>query len=91
MKHNVYFDGNVQSLGLTTAEGTATVGVISPGKFTFSTSSEERMVIISGTLEVKLPGKDWAAMKKGAEFIVPGKSSFVVEAKADVSYICYYK
>jgi purine/pyrimidine-nucleoside phosphorylase len=91
MKHNVYFDGNVQSLGLITAEGPATVGVISPGKFTFSTSSEERMVIISGTLEVKLPGKEWVALKENTEFIVPAKSSFDVEAKADVSYICYYK
>ena len=91
MKHNIYFEGKVQSLGLTTSEGTATVGVISPEKFTFSTSSEEQMVIISGTLEVKLPGKEWVTMKKNTEFIVPAKSSFDVEAKSDVSYICYYK
>ena len=64
MKHNVYFDGKVQSLGLATAEGNATVGVISPGKFTFSTSTEERMAVTSGTLKVKLPGKDWVVIKK---------------------------
>ncbi len=64
MKHNIYFDGKVQSFGLTTEGGNATVGVISPGKFTFSTSTEERMAITSGTLKVKLPGKDWVAMKK---------------------------
>jgi uncharacterized protein YaiE (UPF0345 family) len=91
MKHNVYFEGNVQSLGLVTAEGNATVGVISQGKFTFSTSSEERMVITSGIIKVKLLGKDWVEMKKNAEFIVPAKTSFDVEAAADVSYICYYK
>jgi len=91
MKHNVYFEGKVQSLSLATADGDATVGVISPGKFTFSTSTEERMIITSGTLKVKLPGKDWAAMKINAEFIVPAKASFDVEANADVSYICYYK
>jgi hypothetical protein len=91
MKHNVYFEGKVQSLSLTNAEGDATVGVISPGKFTFSTSTEERMIITSGTLKVKLLGKDWAVMKKNTEFIVPAKSSFDVEADADVSYICYYK
>jgi hypothetical protein len=28
MKHNVYYDGRVQSLGLNTEEGSATVGVI---------------------------------------------------------------
>ncbi len=91
MKHNVYYEGKVQSLGLTTAEGPATVGVISPGKFTFSTSTEEQMAITSGTLKVKLPGKDWAAMNKNTEFIVPAKASFDVEADIDVSYICYYK
>jgi len=91
MKHNVYFDGKVQSLALSTAEGNATVGVISKGKFTFSTSSEERMIVTSGTLKVKLPGKDWVAMKNNTEFIVPAKASFDVEADADVSYMCYYK
>ena len=90
MKHNVYFEGNVQSIGLTTTEGDATVGVISPGKFTFSTSQEERMIVTSGILKVKLPGKDWVAMKKNTEFIIPAKASFDVEADADVSYICYY-
>ena len=91
MKHNVYFEGKVQSLGLTTTEGSATVGVISPGKFTFSTSTEERMVVTSGILKVKLPGKDWVPMNKNTEFIVPAKASFDVEADSDVSYICYYK
>jgi purine/pyrimidine-nucleoside phosphorylase len=91
MKHNVYFDGKVQSLGLITTDGNATIGVITPGTFTFSTSTEERMVITSGTLKVKLPGKDWVSMKKTTEFIVPANASFNVEADADVSYLCYYK
>jgi hypothetical protein len=91
MKHNRYFEGNVQSLSLTTAEGNATIGVITPGKFTFSTSSEERMVIVAGTLKTKLPGKDWAVVQTGGEFIVPPGNSFDVEADADVAYICYYK
>jgi Uncharacterized protein conserved in bacteria len=91
MKHNIYFDGKVQSLGLITEEGNATVGVISQGKFTFSTSSEERMIVTSGTLKVKLPNQNWKTMGRNAEFIVPANSSFDVEADADVSYICYYK
>ena len=91
MKHNNYFDGKVQSLSLIAEGGNATVGVISPGKYTFSTSSEERMVITSGTLKVKIPGKEWLTMKKNNEFTVPAKASFDVEADADVSYICYYK
>ncbi|HVN49123.1 MAG TPA: pyrimidine/purine nucleoside phosphorylase [Bacteroidota bacterium] len=91
MKHNSYFDGQVQSLSLTTADGSATVGVISKGAFTFGTSSQERMVITSGTLKAKLPGTEWKSFSKNTEFIVPPNSSFDVEADSDVSYICYYK
>src|SRR4030042_3568814 len=55
MKHNVYFDGKVQSLALETENGSATIGVITPGRYTFSTSTEERMVVTSGVLRAKLP------------------------------------
>lgn len=56
MKHNVYFDGKVQSLGLDEREGCATVGVIEPGTYSFSTSSEERMTMVAGSMRVRLPG-----------------------------------
>ena len=91
MKHNIYFDGKVQSLALITEEGNATVGVISPGRFSFSTSSEEHMIVTSGKLKVKLPNQDWKTMGKNSEWIVPANSSFDVEVDKDVSYICYYK
>jgi uncharacterized protein YaiE (UPF0345 family) len=39
IKHSTYFDGKVQSLGINTEQGYATVGVIEPGKYTFSTTS----------------------------------------------------
>jgi purine/pyrimidine-nucleoside phosphorylase len=91
MKHNSYFDGTVQSLALETTSGAATVGVITPGKYTFNTSTEERMVVVAGTLKAKLPGKDWADFPQGKEFIVPANASFDVEAAKDVAYICYYK
>jgi purine/pyrimidine-nucleoside phosphorylase len=91
MKHNSYFDEQVQSLSLTTAEGNATVGVINKGKFTFGTATQERMVITSGTLKAKLPGAEWKSFGENTEFIVAPNSSFDVEADSDVSYICYYK
>lgn len=91
MKHNIYFDGKVQSLGLNTEHGEATIGVIIPGKYSFSTTSEERMVITSGILNVKLPGAEWKKFKGYEEFKVPANVSFDVEADQDVSYICYYK
>jgi purine/pyrimidine-nucleoside phosphorylase len=91
MKHNVYFEGKVQSLSLDTAEGRATVGVITPGKYGFATATEERMVITSGELKAKLPEQDWTTFKAGQEFIVKEQLSFEVEADKDVSYICYYR
>ncbi len=90
MNHNVYFDGKVQSLSLETTAGKATVGVITPGAYAFSTSTEERMVVTSGVLGVKLPGGEWQQMSSGKEFIVAANQTFEVEAKQDVSYICYY-
>lgn len=40
MKHNSYFAGKVQSLGINTSEGYATFGVIEPGQYTFATDAE---------------------------------------------------
>ena len=90
MKHNVYFEGNVQSLSLTSENGDATIGVIKPGKYAFSTATEERMVITSGALNVKLPGEDWKMVQTNQEFIIKENLSFQVDASQDVSYICYY-
>jgi uncharacterized protein YaiE (UPF0345 family) len=91
MKHTVYFEGKVQSLSLDTESGRATIGVITPGNYSFGTATEERMVITSGVLKAKLPQKDWTTYKAGQEFIVKENLSFEVEADKDVSYICYYK
>lgn len=91
MNHNVYFDGQVQSLSLSTEHGTATIGVITPGKYSFSTATEERMVVTSGTLDVKLPDQDWKKVLVNQEFVVEKGKSFEVEAHQDVSYLCYYK
>ncbi len=90
MKHNVYFEGNVQSLSLNSERGKATIGVITPGNYAFSTDTEERMVITTGTLNVKLPEEDWKIVQASQEFIVKANVSFEVEASQDVSYICYY-
>jgi uncharacterized protein YaiE (UPF0345 family) len=91
MKHSAYFEGKVQSLGINTEEGYATVGVMEPGKYLFSTAKQETMVIVSGGLKAKLPGKDWADYTKGSSFIVAPNAAFEVESKTDTAYICYYK
>jgi uncharacterized protein YaiE (UPF0345 family) len=91
MDHNVYFEGKVQSLTMETEQGRATVGVITPGKYTFSTSTQERMVVTSGILNTTLPNGEKKIVGPNQEFIVEANTSFDVEASGDVSYICYYK
>lgn len=91
MKHNLYFEGKVQSLEINTPEGYATVGVIEPGKYTFSTDSEEHLFIVAGSMKVKLPGISWQLVKKNDRFVVPPQAFFDIDAPTGVAYICYYK
>ena len=90
MKHNSYFDGKVQSLGINTEDGFATVGVILPGRYTFSTEKNEKMVIVAGSMKVKLPDNTLHEFKKDESFNVPAGKSFDIEATGEVAYICYY-
>jgi uncharacterized protein YaiE (UPF0345 family) len=90
VKHSVYFDGKVQSLELATAKGRATVGVIEPGQYQFSTSSEERITVIEGLMKTRLPGAGWQELGQGEELVVPKGVSFDIDAPAFVAYICYY-
>ena len=87
---NEYFNGNVKSLGFASASGKATIGVMLPGSYTFSTSQKEKMVITSGNLQVKLPGEDWKTVEAGRDFEIAANQSFDVSLEADVSYLCYY-
>lgn len=91
MKHNVYFGGGVQSLGFENAEGRATAGVIDPGGYSFDTSTEEVMAVVSGTLEYRLPGAAWATAGSGQSFTVPAGVSFEVRAEAPVAYLCRFR
>jgi uncharacterized protein YaiE (UPF0345 family) len=90
MKHNVYFDGKVQSLSLNTEKGSATAGVIEPGQYSFGTATQETMVITAGSLKYRLPGHDWQSCPSGGQFTVEPNVKFEVEAEKDVAYICYY-
>lgn len=90
VSHNVYFEGKVQSLGLETSKGKATLGVMKAGSYTFSTSTSEKMVIISGVLDVKLEGSDQRKYQAQEEFDVVAGTSFDVSCDRDVAYLCYY-
>lgn len=88
--HNVYFEGKVQSLGLETSSGKATLGVMKAGSYTFSASSPEQMVIVSGVLHARLPEEDFKRYAAQETFDVAAGTSFEVKCEADVAYICYY-
>jgi len=90
ISHNVYFEGKVQSLGLKTLKGKATVGVMKKGTYTFSASSPEEMIVISGTMHVQLPGESYKEYKEQENFHVAAGTSFEVICNDDVAYICYY-
>jgi uncharacterized protein YaiE (UPF0345 family) len=92
LKHNLYFDGNVQSVGFERNGRRASVGVIAPGEYHFGTDAPERMTVVSGELEAKVAGADatWRAYPAGTSFEVGAKSGFDVRARAPSAYLCEF-
>lgn len=91
LKVNEYFNGNVKSIGFQGEDTNATIGVIVPGEYEFDTSKKEIMSIVSGVLEVKLPGElDYKPYKSGTKFEVPSGKIFHVRCQKDVAYLCLY-
>jgi uncharacterized protein YaiE (UPF0345 family) len=90
-KHNSYFEGKVQSIGFERNGRRATVGVVDVGDFHFGTDAAERMTVISGELQAKLPGEvAFRPFPAGTAFEVPAKSGFDVKATAPAAYLCEF-
>ena len=91
-KTNQYFGGKVVSIGLESAEGTATVGVMAAGEYEFGTATIEIMTVISGTLSILQPGEtEWKTFKKFESFEVAKDVKFKVKCTEDTPYLCLYK
>ncbi len=91
-KTNQYFDGKVVSIGLESAEGTATVGVMAAGEYEFGTATVEIMTVISGALSVQQPGEtEWKTYNKFESFEVAKDVKFRVKCAEDTPYLCLYK
>jgi uncharacterized protein YaiE (UPF0345 family) len=91
LKQNSYFEGQVQSVGFERNGRKATVGVIDAGEFHFGTATPERMTVVSGELQVKLPGEaGWRAFPAGTSFEVGAANGFDVKAAAPAAYLCEY-
>jgi len=88
---NVYFDGKVTSRALHFADGsTKTLGIMLPGEYEFGTEAKELMEILSGDLEIQLPGEDWKKVAGGQSFEVPANSSFKLVVSSVTDYCCSY-
>ena len=91
-KANVYFDGQVISHTILFPDGTKkTLGIMLPGNYEFSTEDKEVMELLTGDLEVLLPGDDgWQTLRGGDSFTVPSRSTFNLKVKRITDYCCSY-
>lgn len=91
LKVNEYFEGKVKSVSFQGTPYSSTVGVMAPGEYEFGTGKAEIMTVISGELEVKLPGKsEWRKFPAGSKFEVEGNSKFQLKVQKDTAYLCEF-
>lgn len=89
---NEYFDGKVKSIAFQGEKLPATVGVMAPGEYEFSTSQHEVMTVVSGALTVQLPdADDWQTFAAGSSFEVAANQSFQLRVEQDTAYLCTYE
>ena len=92
VKGNIYEDGKVTSRTFWTPEGERkTVGIMLPGSYSFSTSTNEKMEITNGSVEVQLSsGGEWTGYSEGGFFLVPAGGSFEIRCDSLAEYVCSY-
>jgi purine/pyrimidine-nucleoside phosphorylase len=92
-KANVYFNGGVTSRTVLFPDGSKkTLGVMLPGEYEFNTGDKELMEMLSGELDVLLPGeKSWRAVKGGESFEVAANSKFKLKVRklSETHQICH--
>jgi uncharacterized protein YaiE (UPF0345 family) len=91
-KANVYFDGKVTSRTVLFPDGTKkTLGIMLPGEYAFDTGKPEIMEILSGELDVQLPGsQEWKQVCGGESFSVAGNSRFSMKVTKVSDYCCSF-
>jgi len=89
---NIYFDGKVTSRTVMFADGSKkTLGVMLPGEYEFGTGDKEIMEILSGDLDVLLPGeRTWKTIKGGESFEVASNSRFKLKVRTLSDYCCSF-
>ncbi|WP_298267410.1 pyrimidine/purine nucleoside phosphorylase [Geobacter sp.] len=89
---NIYFNGGVVSRTVVFPDGTKkTLGFMQPGEYEFSTGAPEIMEILSGELDVKLPGSEgWRRIVGGESFEIAGDSKFTMKVLSLTDYCCSF-
>lgn len=89
---NEYFDGKVKSISFSGSDLPATLGVMAPGEYTFSTSKREFLTVLDHQLKVKLPNEsDWSVIESGNTFSVAANESFDLIVENETPYLCKYE
>lgn len=90
-KANIYYDGKVTSRKVEFEDGSIkTLGIMMPGDYTFATDEAEIMEIMSGDLDIKLPGEEWKTLNTPETFNVPANASFDLKIRVVTDYCCSY-
>ena len=91
-KANVYFDGKVTSRTILFSDGSKkTLGIMQPGEYEFTTADREIMEILSGELDVLLPGDNvWKPVNGGESFDVPAHTKFTMKVRTLTDYCCSF-
>ncbi len=88
---NIYYDGKVTSRTVELADGSIqSLGIMLPGEYTFGTNEAEIMEMMSGDLEIKLPGEEWKTLNTPETFNVGANASFDLKVKTVTDYCCSY-
>ncbi len=88
---NIYYDGKVTSRTVEFADGSVkSLGIMLPGEYTFNTADKEIMEMMSGELDVKLPGEEYKTLQTPETFEVPANASFDLKIKTVTDYCCSY-
>ena len=90
LKHNTFFEGNVQSIEHNRNGRRMTVGVVDKGEFHFDARAPERMTVVGGELQMRFAGGEWRRYAAGTYFEVPANTGFDVRADEPSAYLCEF-